>query len=162
MVVTARLRASRKHLVVACSPDHATGSGRERGDIVGSYRKTISYAPISIAPRELRLFGKYCVLFSVDDKDKLVTIILVGEKRGNRLLVLGEEFTEHHAKRRKSEARRPLAHINPDVVAEQQGVKPIDNPEELFADFWPKEETAAQFIHSVREWRRQGDKSGST
>jgi len=52
--------------------------------------------PNRIAQRELRLFGKYRVLFSVDEKDRLVTIILVGEKRGNRLLVAGEEFSEHH------------------------------------------------------------------
>lgn len=52
--------------------------------------------PNPAAQRELRLFGKYRVLFSVDEQDHLVTIILVGEKRGNRLLVSGEEFSEHH------------------------------------------------------------------
>jgi|SRR5581483_2230407 len=52
--------------------------------------------PNSIAERELRLFGKYRILFSTDQKRRLVTIILVGEKRGNRLLVLGEEFVAHH------------------------------------------------------------------
>jgi mRNA-degrading endonuclease RelE of RelBE toxin-antitoxin system len=56
--------------------------------------KTLRANPI--AQRELRLFGKYRVLFSVNEKEELVTIILVGEKSGNRLLVLGEEFTEHH------------------------------------------------------------------
>jgi mRNA-degrading endonuclease RelE of RelBE toxin-antitoxin system len=49
-----------------------------------------------VAQRELRVFGKYRVLFSVDEEDQLVTIILVGEKRGDRLLVLGEEFSAHH------------------------------------------------------------------
>jgi mRNA-degrading endonuclease RelE of RelBE toxin-antitoxin system len=52
--------------------------------------------PNRIAQRELRLFGKYRVLFSVDEEERLVTIIMVGEKRGNRLLVAGEEFREHH------------------------------------------------------------------
>jgi mRNA-degrading endonuclease RelE of RelBE toxin-antitoxin system len=52
--------------------------------------------PNPVAERELRLLGKYRVLFSVNDKDRLVTVILVGEKRGNRLLVLGEEFSAHH------------------------------------------------------------------
>ena len=52
--------------------------------------------PNPVAQRELRLLGKYRVLFSVDEKDRLVTVILVGEKRGNRLLVLGEEFTAYH------------------------------------------------------------------
>jgi mRNA-degrading endonuclease RelE of RelBE toxin-antitoxin system len=52
--------------------------------------------PNPIADRELRLLGMYRVLFSVDEDAGLVTIILVGEKRGNQLLVMGEEFTEHH------------------------------------------------------------------
>jgi mRNA-degrading endonuclease RelE of RelBE toxin-antitoxin system len=52
--------------------------------------------PNPIAQRELRLFGKYRVLFSIDGNNQLVTIILVGEKRGSRLLVLGEEFNSHH------------------------------------------------------------------
>src|SRR5262245_4409860 len=53
--------------------------------------------PNRVADRELRLFGIYRILFSVDEDEKLVTIILVGEKRGNRLLVLGQEFTEHES-----------------------------------------------------------------
>lgn len=52
--------------------------------------------PNPSAERELRLFGMYRVLFSVDQDAERVTIILVGEKRGNRLLVMGEEFSEHH------------------------------------------------------------------
>jgi mRNA-degrading endonuclease RelE of RelBE toxin-antitoxin system len=52
--------------------------------------------PNPVADRELRLFGKYRVLFSIAEEERLVTVILVGEKRGNRLLVLGEEFSEHH------------------------------------------------------------------
>lgn len=52
--------------------------------------------PNRIAQRELRIFGKYRVLFSVDEEDRSVTVILVGEKRANRLLVAGEEFNEHH------------------------------------------------------------------
>ena len=52
--------------------------------------------PNPIAQRELRLLGKYRVLFSVDEEDRLVTIVLVGEKRGNRLLVSGEEFSAYH------------------------------------------------------------------
>jgi hypothetical protein len=52
--------------------------------------------PNPVAQRELRLFGKYRILFSVDEKDQVATVILVGEKRGNRLLVLGEEFSAHH------------------------------------------------------------------
>lgn len=52
--------------------------------------------PNPVAERELRLFGKFRVLFSVDEESRVVTLILVGEKRGDRLLVMGEEFSEHH------------------------------------------------------------------
>ena len=53
--------------------------------------------PNPIAERELRLFGKYRVLFNVDEDTEQVTIVLVGEKRGNSLLVQGEEFTGHES-----------------------------------------------------------------
>ena len=52
--------------------------------------------PNPVAQRELRLFGKYRVLFNVDEEAEEVTIVLVGEKRGNALLVQGEEFIAHH------------------------------------------------------------------
>ncbi|MCH7726003.1 MAG: hypothetical protein IH991_05915 [Planctomycetes bacterium] len=53
--------------------------------------------PNPVADRELRLFSKYRVLFNVDEENEEVTIILVGEKRGNLLLVQGEEFTAHES-----------------------------------------------------------------
>jgi hypothetical protein len=52
--------------------------------------------PNPAAQRGLRLFGKYRVLFNVDEEREEVTIILVGEKRGSTLLVRGQEFTAHH------------------------------------------------------------------
>lgn len=52
--------------------------------------------PNPFANRELRLFGKYRVLFNVDEKQGLVTILIVGEKKGNTLFVQGKEFTAHH------------------------------------------------------------------
>lgn len=52
--------------------------------------------PNPVAQRELRLFGKYRVLFNVERDAQAVTIVLVGEKRGNTLIVQGEEFTDHH------------------------------------------------------------------
>jgi len=52
--------------------------------------------PNRVAQRELRLSGKYRVLFNVDPQASVVTILLVGEKRGNSLFVQGEEFTGHH------------------------------------------------------------------
>ncbi len=53
--------------------------------------------PNPIAQRELRLFGKYRILFNVDEANEEVTIILIGEKRGNSLLVQGKEFTGHES-----------------------------------------------------------------
>jgi mRNA-degrading endonuclease RelE of RelBE toxin-antitoxin system len=52
--------------------------------------------PNPVGQRELRLAGKYRVLFNVDAEAEEVTIVLVGEKRGESLLVQGEEFTAHH------------------------------------------------------------------
>jgi hypothetical protein len=52
--------------------------------------------PNAVAQRDLRLFGKYRVLFRTDEEAQEVTIVLIGGKRGNALFVQGEEFTEHH------------------------------------------------------------------
>ena len=52
---------------------------------------------IMVAQRELRLFGKYRVLFNVDEASKEVMIVLVGEKQGNSLFVQGEEFAGHES-----------------------------------------------------------------
>jgi mRNA-degrading endonuclease RelE of RelBE toxin-antitoxin system len=53
--------------------------------------------PNPVAQRELRLFGKYRVLFNVDQENEKVIIVLVGEKRDNSLFVQGEEFTGHES-----------------------------------------------------------------
>ncbi len=54
--------------------------------------------PNPIADRELRLFGRYRVLFAVDEVKRIVTILLVGEKRGNTLYVQGQRFTAHESR----------------------------------------------------------------
>jgi mRNA-degrading endonuclease RelE of RelBE toxin-antitoxin system len=59
-------------------------------------RELKTLRPNPVAGRELRLFGKYRVLFQVDVRAQIVTIALVGEKRGEALLVQGKEFTAHH------------------------------------------------------------------
>ena len=64
-------------------------------DPLAETRNLKTLRPNPIAQRELRFFGTYRLLFSVDEGERLVTIILVGEKRGNRLLVMGEEFRAH-------------------------------------------------------------------
>jgi mRNA-degrading endonuclease RelE of RelBE toxin-antitoxin system len=57
-------------------------------------RRIKSLRPNPIAGWELRL-GDYRVLFDVDKIKQNVIIQIVGEKRGNRLLVQGKEYAEH-------------------------------------------------------------------
>jgi len=52
--------------------------------------------PNPAAQREIRLLGRYRVLFDVDDVLQTVTIKVVGEKRGNALFVRGQEYKAHH------------------------------------------------------------------
>ena len=70
--------------------------GRLVEDPLAETRQMKTLRPNPLARRELRLFGKYRVLFNVDESAQVVTIVLVGEKRGNALIVRGEEFTGHH------------------------------------------------------------------
>jgi mRNA-degrading endonuclease RelE of RelBE toxin-antitoxin system len=67
-----------------------------QADPLAETRNLKTLRPNPVAARELRLFGKYRILYSIDEEDQLVTIVLVGEKRANRLVVMGEEFSEHH------------------------------------------------------------------
>lgn len=55
--------------------------------------KTLRSNPV--AERALRMFGKYRAMFNVDEETEQVIIILVGEKRGNSLIVQEEEFMAH-------------------------------------------------------------------
>jgi mRNA-degrading endonuclease RelE of RelBE toxin-antitoxin system len=59
-------------------------------------RKIIAMRPNPVSGWELRL-GDYRILYDADDKTRVVTIQAIGEKRGNRLLVQGQEFTEHES-----------------------------------------------------------------
>ena len=52
--------------------------------------------PNPVAQRELRLLGIYRVLFNVDAARESVDVVLVGEKRGNALIVQGKEFVARH------------------------------------------------------------------
>jgi len=65
-------------------------------DPLAETRNMKSLRPNAVAERELRLFGKYRVLYAVHEEAKRVTILLVGEKRGNKLFVSGREFSAHH------------------------------------------------------------------
>lgn len=59
-------------------------------------RKIIPMQPNPVAGWELRL-GDYRVLYDVDETARVVTVQAVGEKRGNTLLIRGQEFTEHES-----------------------------------------------------------------
>ena len=74
----------------------AAASERLEADPLSEARNMKTLRPNPVAERELRLFGKYRVLFNVDSKQQIITIMLVGEKRGESLLVQGEEYTQHH------------------------------------------------------------------
>jgi hypothetical protein len=41
-------------------------------------------------------------------------------------------------------------------LAAQQGVQPVMNFDDLLGDFWPEDETADDFIATVRQWRHEG------
>jgi mRNA-degrading endonuclease RelE of RelBE toxin-antitoxin system len=51
-----------------------------------------------VASWELRL-GDYRVLYDVAEEARVVNVLVVGEKRGNKLFVLGKEYTAHEGDR---------------------------------------------------------------
>ena len=51
----------------------------------------------SVAERELRLRGKYRVLFNVDLQRREITLVVVGLKRGEALYVRGKRFADHRS-----------------------------------------------------------------
>jgi mRNA-degrading endonuclease RelE of RelBE toxin-antitoxin system len=59
-------------------------------------RKIKAMQPNPVAGWELRL-GDYRILYDVNDAARVVTVQVIGEKRGNRLIVQGKEFTEHES-----------------------------------------------------------------
>jgi mRNA-degrading endonuclease RelE of RelBE toxin-antitoxin system len=65
-------------------------------DPLAETRTLKTLRPNPVAQRELRLLGKYRVLFNVDTDAETVTIVLAGVKKGNTLIVQGEEYRAHH------------------------------------------------------------------
>jgi len=39
-------------------------------------------------------------------------------------------------------------------TGQRENVKPVESLEELWGDFWPKDESVDAFIDAVRRWRR--------
>ena len=70
---------------------------RLSSDPLATTRHLKSLRPDPVAHRQLRLSGRYRVLFTIDETEAAVTIVLVGEKRGNSLYVQGERFTAHES-----------------------------------------------------------------
>jgi hypothetical protein len=49
-----------------------------------------------------------------------------------------------------------------EMLAAQQGVSVVSDFDSLLGDFWPEDESADQFIATVREWRREGERRGNS
>lgn len=71
-------------------------AARLASDPLAETRQMKTLRPNQVAQRELRLLGKYRVLFVVEKEARRVMVVLVGEKRGDTLLVQGRRFTGHH------------------------------------------------------------------
>jgi mRNA-degrading endonuclease RelE of RelBE toxin-antitoxin system len=70
---------------------------RRAADPVSETRNLKTLRPNPVAQRELRLEGRYRIPFNVDAAERVVTIVLAGEKRGESLVVQGRRFTAHES-----------------------------------------------------------------
>jgi mRNA-degrading endonuclease RelE of RelBE toxin-antitoxin system len=61
-------------------------------------RRIKEMRPNPVAGWELRL-GDYRVLYDADDQRRVVQVQVIGEKVGNRLIVQGEEYSDHEGDR---------------------------------------------------------------
>jgi hypothetical protein len=43
-----------------------------------------------------------------------------------------------------------------EVLAREQGVSAVENPEDLYGDFWPDDESVDDFLAARKRWREQG------
>jgi hypothetical protein len=48
-----------------------------------------------------------------------------------------------------------------DALAKAQGVQPIEDIDDLVADFWPEDESIDDFIAAVRRWRDEEETTES-
>jgi transcriptional regulator with XRE-family HTH domain len=44
-----------------------------------------------------------------------------------------------------------------EMLAKEQGVKPITDFNSLLGDFWPEDESIEDFIKTIRQWRDEGN-----
>lgn len=40
-------------------------------------------------------------------------------------------------------------------LAEEQGVRPVENTERLYGDFWPEDESIDDFIAAMKAWDKE-------
>jgi mRNA-degrading endonuclease RelE of RelBE toxin-antitoxin system len=66
-------------------------------DPVTECRNLKTLDPNPIAQKELRLLGKYRILLNVDEAGHMVEVVVIGEKRREKLFVRGEEYTDHES-----------------------------------------------------------------
>ncbi len=64
------------------------------------------------------------------------------------------------ARRKRSEGTEPGAAgfwkgATVGELAEAQGVQPVKDPNELWGDFWPEDQSLDAFVEAIRESRRQ-------
>ncbi|HET6314513.1 MAG TPA: hypothetical protein VFH60_11820 [Chloroflexia bacterium] len=57
----------------------------------------------------------------------------------------------------ESRAAAFYRHTTIEDLAKQQGVEPVTDPSMLAGDFWPEDETAEEFIATLRQWRNEED-----
>jgi mRNA-degrading endonuclease RelE of RelBE toxin-antitoxin system len=61
-------------------------------------RRVKPLRPNPVASWELRL-GDYRVWYDVEEEDRIVNVLVVGEKKGNQFYLRGREFTAHESDR---------------------------------------------------------------
>lgn len=47
------------------------------------------------------------------------------------------------------------AHYSIEELARQQGVRPVEEFDRILGDFWPNEESAEEFLSTLRRWRQE-------
>ena len=72
----------------------------------GTACRIVALRPNPVANWELRL-GDHRALYDVNEQSRTVTVLVVGEKRGNKFYVQGREFTSHESDRPAGSESQP-------------------------------------------------------